>query len=234
MTLLDEALAAHGGAGALDDAELVVELRGGGFAFTSHGLPAQWALRAHVGDPHRPRVEFRDFLRSGRDARFEPERVVVGERARDHPRRRLGTKHPRWDHLDMAYFCGYALWNYVTTPWLLRRADVRELPGRRLRARFPPEVPTHSPVQTFHFGPDGLLTRLDYTALVFGRWARAAHRCYDHERFGPIVAPTRRLVTPRAAGRPLPGPKLVWLHVVDVAVNRSAQGPGSTASAWAR
>jgi hypothetical protein len=220
MPLLDEALEAHGGADALDDvAELVVELRAGGLAFTTHGLPPNAAFKARV-DPHEPRVEFADFLRCGRTATFTPQRVTLGDDAREDPRRRLGTLHPHWDHLDMAYFCGYALWNYMTTPWLLRRAETTELPGRRLLARFPPDVPTHSPVQTFHFDAQGLLARLDYTALVFGRWARAAHRCWDHTRFGPIVAPTRRLVTPRLAGRALPGPALVHLHVVDVEARR--------------
>ena len=234
MPLLDEALEAHGGADALDDvAELVVELRGGGLAFTTHGLPPNGAFKARV-DPHRPHVVFADFLRCGRQATFTPERVTLGDEARDDPRRGLGTLHPRWDHLDMAYFCGYALWNYMTTPWLLRHAETVELPERRLRARFPPRLPTHSPVQTFHFDAEGLLTRLDYTALVFGRWARAAHVCSEHRRFGPIVAPTVRRVTPRVAGRVVREPTLVHLHVVDIEAKRSAQGSGSMASALTR
>jgi hypothetical protein len=234
MPLLNEALAAHGGADALDDVtELAVELRGGGLAFTSHGLPPNAAFNARV-DPHRPHVVFADFLRCGREAVFTPDRVTLGDEIREQPRRGLGTLHPRWDHLDMAYFCGYALWNYMTTPWLLKRAAVEELPGRRLRARFGADVPTHSPVQTFHFDADGLLARLDYTALVFGRWARAAHVCSEHRRFGPIITPTVRRVTPRVAGRVMPGPTLVHLHIVDVAAKRSAQGSGSTASALTR
>jgi hypothetical protein len=221
MTLLDDALTAHGGADALDDvAELDVELRCGGLAFQTHGAPAAMSLRAAV-DAHAPRVVFTDFLAVGRTATFAPAHVAVGERTRDDPRRRFGSKRVRWDDLDLAYFCGYALWNYVTTPWLLRRAETKELPGRRLRATFPPDVPTHSRVQTFHFGQDGLLTRLDYTAEVFGRWARSAHVCGEHRRFGPIVAPTRRRVTPRLAGRPLPGPTLVHIHIVDVVAKRT-------------
>ena len=234
MTLLDEALAAHGGADALDDVdELVVELRVGGLAFVSRGLPATSALRATL-DPHRPRVAFTDFLRVGRPATFTPDRVTVGGDAREDPRARLGTRRVRWDHLDMAYFCGYAVWNYMTTPWLLRRAETHELPGRRLRATFPPDIPTHSRRQTFHFDHDGLLTRLDYTAEVFGRWAHGAHPCTDHRRFGRIVAPTTRRVTPRVAGRRLPGPTIVHLHVVDIAAKHSAHGSGSIASPFTR
>ena len=218
MPLLDEALAAHGGADALDGVEaLEVELRGGGLAFETHGLAAGAGFRASV-DPHRPRATFTDFLRVGRNATFTPERVTLGDEARDDPRRRLGTLHPRWDHMDLAYFCGYALWNYLTTPWLLTRARTEEMPGRRLRAEFPDDVPTHSRVQTFHFDERGLLTRLDYTAYVFGAWARAAHLCHDHRRFGPIVTPTRRRVTPRVAGRVVPEPTLVHIHIVELRV----------------
>jgi hypothetical protein len=216
VTLLDEVLAAHGGADALDGVEaLEVEMRAGGLAFSSHGLPADSAIRARV-DPREPRVEFHDFLQVGRPATFAPRRATVGSDARDDPRRRLWTGHLRWDHLDLAYFSGYALWNYVTTPWLLTRTKTRELPGRRLRVEFPPDIPTHSRVQTFHFDERGLLIRLDYTASVFGRWARAAHACREHRRFGRLVAPTRRRVTPRMGGRPLPGPTLVRLHLVDL------------------
>ena len=216
MGLLDEALAAHGGADALDGVDTIdVELRGGGLAFETHGAPADAGFRASI-DAHRPRVTFTDFLRVGRTATFTPERVTLNGEARDDPRRRLGTLHPRWDHLDLAYFCGYALWNYLTTPWLLTRAHTKELPGRRLRVTFPRDIPTHCPVQTFHFDEQGLVTRLDYTALVFGRWARAAHVCREHRRFGPIVTPTVRRVTPRVAGRVVPEPTLVHIHLVDL------------------
>ena len=216
MTLLDEALAAHGGADALDGVEaLTIELRGGGLAFRSHGLPSEFTVHARI-DAHRPHVAFSDLLGTGRDAVFTAQRVTVGDDALDNPRDRLGTKRLRWDHLDFAYFSGYALWNYVTTPWLLTRAETEELPRRRLRARFPPEIPTHSRVQTFHFDEDGLLTRLDYTAEPFGRWARAAHVCGEHRPFGPIVAPARRRVTPRLFGRAAPGPTLVHIEVLSI------------------
>jgi hypothetical protein len=222
MGLLDEALAAHGGADALDHVRaLEIEIRAGGLAFEAHGVPADMALRARI-DPREPKVEFTDFLRVGRPATFAPDRVTVGDAERRDPRRRLGSLHPIWDHLDLAYFTGYALWNYVTTPWLLTRARTTELPGRRLRAEFPPEIPTHSRVQTFHFDALGLLTRVDYTAYVFGAWARAAHVCSEHRRFGPIVAPTVRRVTPRIAGRVVPEPTLVHLHVVSLDTTSAA------------
>jgi hypothetical protein len=83
-------------------------------------------------------------------------------------RRRL-----RWDPLDALYFAGYALWNYFNTPLLLTRCDVEERNGS-LRVRFPPYVPSHARTTVFHFDELRLLTRLDYTAEVFGKWARAS------------------------------------------------------------
>ena len=60
-----------------------------------------------------------------------------------------------WDSLDQTYFAGYALWNYLVFPALLLREDIRwEEPGpNRLLARFPGNIPTHSPVQEFLFDP---------------------------------------------------------------------------------
>jgi hypothetical protein len=213
--LLDELLDAHGGADALDGiGEVAVALTARGLAFTSHRLPGRFAVRAIV-DAHVPHVVFADFLGTGEEATFTPDRVSVGDAVREHPRDAYGDLLFRWDHLHLTYFAGYALWNYVTTPWLLAHEGVRveELPGRRLRVTFPPDIPTHSPVQVFYVGADGLLARLDYTAEVFGRWARGAHVCREHRRFGPLVTPTWRRVTPRLAGRPLPGPAFVQLEV---------------------
>jgi hypothetical protein len=75
---------------------------------------------------------------------------------------------------------------------------------RGLRVRFPDDVPAHSREQVYYFDDQGLLRRNDYTAEVFGGWAKAAHYCWDHERFDGIVVPTRRRAMPRRGnGKPL-------------------------------
>ena len=119
----------------------------------------------------------------------------------------------RWDALDALYFGSYALWNYFVTPLFLTQAHCRE-EGRRLHVTFADGVPTHSRRQTFHFGDDGLLTRLDYTAEVFGKWARAKHVCAEHRAFDGLVFPTRRRVTMRGTRRPI----LIWIDVDEVSV----------------
>ncbi|MGH8639021.1 MAG: hypothetical protein ACREUZ_17950, partial [Burkholderiales bacterium] len=72
-----------------------------------------------------------------------------------------------WDRLHLAYFAGYAMWTYLTTPFLFTMDGVstEELPPwhengetwRRLKVVFPPDIATHSTVQTFYVGSDGLL-----------------------------------------------------------------------------
>jgi hypothetical protein len=126
-------------------------------------------------------------------------------------RRRL-----RWDPLDALYFAGYALWNYFTTPLFLTRALELTEDGPRLNATFPADVPTHSRRQTFHFDEQGRLARIDYTAEVFGKWARAKHVCTRHREFDGLIYPTRRKVTPRG----VPAPALVWIDTDEVSVLR--------------
>jgi hypothetical protein len=135
----------------------------------------------------------------------------------------------RWDALDVAYFAGYAWWNYLSTPMLLTREGLTVTEGdtwqeageqwRRLEVTFPPGIHTHSRRQTFYVDATGLIRRHDYVAEPIGRWARAAHYCDDHRHFDGLVFPTRRRVRPRGPlGRSLPGPILVALDIDQVDV----------------
>jgi hypothetical protein len=77
-----------------------------------------------------------------------------------------------WDPLQRAYFNGYALWTYLTSPFLLGLPGftVRELdpiedggtPLAGLQWHIPPGFISHSSPQEFYFGPDLLLARHDY------------------------------------------------------------------------
>jgi hypothetical protein len=142
---------------------------------------------------------------------------VVAERA--DPRRHFpyGRRLLWWDRLDRAYFSAYALWNYLTFPALLLRDDIGwvELGANRLEASFPASVPTHCARQVFHFEEaTARLARHDYTAEVFGGWARAANVVIEHRAWEGIPYPSHRRVTPAGAGgKPLPMPVLVDIHV---------------------
>jgi hypothetical protein len=155
--------------------------------------------RAGVLDGHSVRLETADgrLLESRAEAR-----------SKFHGRRMLW-----WDALDMVYFFGYAMWNYLAFPALLLRDDIewRELSEHTLEGRFPPHLPTHCPIQRFHFDPaTGLLRRHDYTAEVFGQWAVAAHLVLKHETADGLPFPAKRRVVPR--GKPF-APVFIWLDL---------------------
>jgi hypothetical protein len=234
--LLDQVLAAHGGRPAWESArEVTTRLRSGGLALTMKRTGAvfrAYEARISMAEPRTVISPYAGSVRAGADPEpgfrgvFEGDRVRIeteaGESvaAREDMRRRFPGVRRRlwWDPLDGLYFAGYALWNYFTTPLLLTRpgVEVEELAGR-LRVTFPPEVPTHSRKQVFHLDEQRLLVRHDYTAEVFGGWARAQHVCSVHRKFDGLVFPTRRRVTPRG----LPRPMIVWIDVESVSVTRA-------------
>jgi hypothetical protein len=88
---------------------------------------------------------------------------VVAER--DDPRAAFEghTLETPWDPLDRAYFNGYAMWTYFTTPFLFTMPgfEVTEIEPwregdqlwRGLQVTFPPGNPSHSTLQEFYFGP---------------------------------------------------------------------------------
>lgn len=199
MTLLEEALAAHGGLERWREVQQIeVRLRCGGIAMAMKGRPGVLGDLHAVLDSRRPRVEFAG-LGVFDGARGRPAGIA----------RRL-----RWSDADVVHFAGYALWNYMTSPFLLVEsgASVEELPGRRLAVEFPSELPTHSRRQLFHLDSHGRVDRLDYTAEVFGGWARATHRCLSYEEVDGLVFATERRVTPRG----LPAPTLVSIQIDEI------------------
>lgn len=241
MTLLDEALDAHGGLERWRAARrITARVRSGGLLIRTR-MPgsgfADYRIEVEVGEP---RSFAAPFPRRGQRGVFDRGEVRIeaddGEvlRSRIDPRRCFFglaglRRNLRWDALDATYFAGYAMWNYLTTPLLLTRDGVEAREGerwregaetwRRLEVRFPAGLDTHSPRQTFYFDERGLLRRLDYLAEVVGGWARAAHMCADHVEVGGLVFPTRRWVRPIGPGnRPLPLPTLVSLQLSEIEV----------------
>lgn len=232
--LLELALEGHGGLDRWRSArEVVARVSAGGFALRSKFRSGFRAVEQRASTTE-PRLVITPYPGPGRRGVLEGERVrietdgggVVAERTDPRPFFR-GRRNLWWDDLDVLYFAGYAMWNYLGAPFLLTRPgfELREVEPweeegdrwRRLHVTFPPDVPTHSREQVFYFDDRGLLRRLDYTAEVFGSWARAAHYCFDHRDFGGLVVPTRRRVTPRRRnGDPLAHPVLVWIWVGDV------------------
>jgi len=144
----------------------------------------------------------------------------------------LKTK-PRlhWDHLDLIYFLGYALWNYNCSPYIFQDKgfdchqgeDFLDNDGNvlsTLKVRYPRSIPTHCNQQVFYFDQKGLLKRQDYTADIISPLAVGSHICEDHKTFDGLVFPTHRSVFPRLwNSQPLKVIKVMDGRVKDILIN---------------
>ncbi|MDH6115564.1 hypothetical protein P3T36_007686 [Kitasatospora sp. MAP12-15] len=212
--LLDLVLRAHGGLSRWQ-AATVIHAKGavGGLLWTLVGQEGILADADMTVDVHRQRLVFTGFTRPQLRGVFTPDHVeILGPNgavvaARSTPRDAfagLGEGDP-WDELHVLYFAGYALWNYLTAPYLLTRPGVHvtelepwrgaDQDWRRLRAQFPAEVATHCTEQDFYYDQAGLLRRHDYAPDVLGG-TPAAHLVERHITASGLVFPTHRYIVP--------------------------------------
>ena len=106
-----------------------------------------------------------------------------------------------WDPLHRAYFNGYTMRTYLTTPFFMALPgfEVSEIDPindgketwRGLRARFPSQFASHSTEQDFYFGRDFLLRRHDYDVDIAGSFPAAQYVDQMIEAEG-FKLPTRR------------------------------------------
>jgi hypothetical protein len=228
-----EYIDAHGGLDRWHDVdEIVVSASAGGASFSAKHQGK--AIRHVQGrfSPTKQRAVFAPYPEVGKRGVFEGGTVriesdggeVLEERL-DARRAFRGFRHQLWwDKLDMLYFCGYALWTYLTIPFTLAQPgfEVRELEPweesgetwQRIRVRFPNEIHTHCRDQVLYFDQKGLVRRQDYTSEVFGSWAKAANYASDHKTIEGLVVPTRRSVFfRRKNNRPMTAITLIWVDV---------------------
>jgi hypothetical protein len=184
-----------------------------------------WASKGQAGalnyetvelDTRQQHIGLTPFAGAEWDLEFgvDPEHVAVtdGEdtvvEERTHPRASF-TDYDRastWDMLQTGYFISYAIWNYLTEPFLLSYPGVEaheispwEESGetwRRLQVTFPEDLATHSEVAVFYFDADGMQRRMDYDQVLDGN-APTADYAYEPRTFGGVVVPTRRRVRQR-------------------------------------
>jgi len=208
--LLAQVIAAHGGLDRWNTLKKVTAtvVAGGGL------LPMKG-----LGDPHNPRERtvwlheevsyISPFARSDWHMVFTPDRVVietttgdvVSERSNPRAAFRGHVLETVWDSLHRAYFNGYAIWTYLTTPFFMAMPgfEVTEIAPwqedgeiwRGLRARFPDTLASHSKEQDFYFGDDFLLRRHDYHLEIAGG-APVAQYVYDMVEADGIRFPTKR------------------------------------------
>lgn len=134
--LLDGVLDAHGGLqrwraaetvhGRVRTGGLLLRTRVPGNRFADYRITVHVQQARTVLDPF-PRDGYRGVFESGQVRIESHDGAVISSRA--HPRAaffgRSGLRRNiRWDPLDSVYFAGYAMWNYLTTPYLLTREGV--------------------------------------------------------------------------------------------------------------
>ena len=162
--IVEEAIAAHGGADLWESAgEVRLQISSGGLAFASklqgHAVRDVEA-RISVGGQHvvltpYPGPGRRGVLDQDGTVRVETDELEVVE-ARPNARSAFGDLRHKlwWDRLDILYFATYAIWTYVSTPFVFTREGYRVIeldpwvengePWRRLAVTFPEHVHTHS------------------------------------------------------------------------------------------
>lgn len=233
QSILEQTIEAHGGrdrwraVGAID-----FSLSSGGFAFFSRSQPSALKNLEVSLRPHERETTLGDFPRPGWRGVWRPDTVQIFDaagrlkRERRDPRRHFGglVNQVYWDKLDILYFAGYALWNYLTFPFILEEPGVAVTEAKggapRLDAVFDAEFPTHSARQSFWLDPSRRLLRHDYRADVIGRWAAAANFCLDSVETGRLRFYTRRKVYPRLGQRQtiVRFPTLVWIAIDNLRV----------------
>jgi hypothetical protein len=179
-------------------------------------------------------ISYRPFTSESMRSSCTPDHTVIetldGKPVKDRRNPRAAfdghTVETPWDNLHLAYFSGYAMWNYLTTPFIfalpgfqaeeMEPWDENGEERRRLRVVFPDHVATHCPEQIFHVNGEGLICRVDYSAPVAGG-AQTAHYLYDHRDFSGIkVATRRRALRRKANGTAIPDPVFVAIDIAEL------------------
>jgi hypothetical protein len=232
--LLDLALHGAGGLEPFRAArEISVAMHGSGTAIRSKRfgwIPGEIEARCSTQEQ---RTVISPFPKQGQRGVFTPTEVRIESledcavlSSRHNPRQKFpgGRRLVWWDDLDFLYFSGYAMWGYLLAPYsfLWKGVEAREVEPwqegsetwRRLQVTYPAGSHVHSSQQIYYFDSGGRLRRNDYTAEVFGSFAKSAHLCDKHKRFDGLVVPTRRRVYGRRRdNKPRPRPTLVSIDI---------------------
>jgi hypothetical protein len=209
-SLLDDVLEAHGGLArwrVFNTMEATIV--SGGMLWEIKGQPQDPVPRRMTVALQREWASVHPFGAADQKTDFTPERVaiekldghVVAERADPRASFEGHELTTPWDPLQRAYFNGYALWTYLTTPFFMAlpgftvtELDTVEENGEHwvgLQTHFPDRFASHSPLQEFYFGSDLLLRRHDYRVDIAGGFA-AIQYVYDIVEADGIKLPSKR------------------------------------------
>ncbi|MDM0001231.1 hypothetical protein QTI24_21675 [Variovorax sp. J22P240] len=193
--LLQDVLEAHGGLDRWNRFSTArAQIVSGGGLWPLKGLIQDAAPRQMRISTHEEFASVAPFGQANWRTSFRPDRVAIetleGEVVKElaDPRESFArhTLTTPWNPLHRAYFNGYAMWTYLTTPFFMampgfevREIDPVEESGERwrgLRATFPAHIASHSREQDFYFDEkDLLLRRHDYQVDVAGAFPAAQY-----------------------------------------------------------
>ena len=233
--LLQKVLEAHGGLSRWNSFDRVqATIVTGGQLFGMKGTPQDSTPRRMTVATRREWASVTPYGADDQRTDFTPDRVAIEKtdgtviKERTHPSAHAEGKavDDPWDALDRAYFNGYALWTYLTTPFhfAMPGFEVAEIdPWREqeelwpgLQVTYPPDIASHSRQQDFYFGPDFLLRRHDYRVEASGGFA-AAQYVFDMMTVQGITLPARRRAYMRDANlRPIHDRLMVSIDISDV------------------
>ena len=231
MALLDEAIEASGGLPLWNRlTRFTLQLSIEGSLLTRVSEAACFKDIVAEGCFRRRFVRLTGFANADRSGVYRPDHVTIENsegdvlRTWNNPHQPLhhGAEEPFQEEPYLVFLCGFSIWNYLITPFLMAHPGVQieelppwheqDQPWRRLQVVFPPDLVTHSPVQTFYFDATGLLRRTDHH--LFG--IKVANYSSAHQSFCGIVIPTlRRSLTLEADGTVIAKPSLLDVEIFD-------------------
>ena len=233
--LLDAVLDAHGGLEHWRRFSCVeATIVSGGKLWGIKGQEQDASPRRMTATLQREWASVRPFGAADQKSDFTADRIAIEKldgrvvAERENPRasfagHQLATP---WDPLQRAYFNGYALWTYLTTPFLLAlpgfsvtEIDPVEEYGQTwagLQAHFPPHVASHSSLQEFYFDRDHLVRRHDYRVDVAGGFSTIQYVSDVVEANGVKLPSKRRAYRCDADGRPMPEELMVTIDLSDI------------------
>lgn len=231
MKLLNDIIDAHGGKNRWNQfSKIEAQIVSGGKLFEMKGVPQDPTPREMTVWLHEEKASLYPFGGPDQRSVFSADRIAIEKLDGKLVTERLGTagemidhlKDVKWDPLDRAYFNGYALWLYLTTPFfmLLPGMKITEIDPiqeadeiwRGLSVEFPSHIATHSATQNFYFGKDNLIRRHDYH-LDADNFYAAQYISELKNVQGILVASKRRAYRKDANGKPLPDELMVKIDL---------------------
>ncbi|UPK25321.1 hypothetical protein [Bradyrhizobium sp. 195] len=231
MALLDDVIDASGGMTRWNNlSRFTLHLSIGGTLFANAGHAREFKDVTAEGSTRIQSLRFTGITGGERSGSFQPDAITI-EKLDGEVLQTWSNPVPAFaeagspalaDELHLVFFCGVAIWNYLTIPFLLAHPDVviEELSPwqqstetwRRLRAQFPPHLITLASEQILYFDQSALQRRADHA--LFGM--KVAHASWAHDNFGGIVVPTlRRIQAVQPDGSVIAKPVLMDVEIFD-------------------